>query len=62
MITAKAGGKTATCKVTVERTTDTGYTVKLSESQSVNVGGKANVALIVGVGETDERTTYNAEV
>ena len=60
VITAKAGGKTATCKVTVERTADTGYTVKLSESQSVNVGGKANVALIVGVGETDERTTYNA--
>lgn len=59
-ITATAGGKSASCTVTVKRSASEGYTVELLENQSVNFGGEASVSIKVGVGANDTRTSYNA--
>lgn len=59
-ITATAGGKSASCTVKVEAGASSGYTVKLTAGESVNVGEGVKVAVLVGVGDEDTRTTYNA--
>ena len=61
VITARAGDKAASCRVQVVAVSGKGYTVRFAEeTQTVNIAQEASVGILVGVGDADARTTYNA--